>query len=91
MNAPSVMPTIGTYQDGKIRCIGGSSFRMVVELDPKGVKSWSILPYGESQNPDSPHYADQLPLFGKGQYKPTHFGLKNAQQTAKVTVTLSGL
>lgn len=87
--AAAVMPTWGTFKDGKILCAGGSSFRMIVDLDPKGVKSWSILPYGTAQNPNSPHYADQMALYGKGQYKETHFGLKNARAAAKETVRLT--
>jgi acyl-homoserine lactone acylase PvdQ len=47
---------------------------MIVHLDPKRVESWSVLPYGESQDPANPHYADQAAIFGRGEYKDTQFG-----------------
>lgn len=70
----AVVPNNGPLAAGKIVCNVGSSFRMIVHLDPKRVESWSILPYGESQDPANPHYADQTALFGRGEYKDTLFG-----------------
>jgi acyl-homoserine-lactone acylase len=84
----AVAPNFGPFKDGRITCIGGSSFRMVVHLDPKGVKSWSILPYGNSHNPQSPHYADQMRLHGQGSYKDTYFGVEAAKKAAVETVTV---
>jgi acyl-homoserine lactone acylase PvdQ len=42
---------------------GGSSFVMAVELTPHGPRTRTILTYGESVNPASPHFADQTALF----------------------------
>ncbi len=70
----AVVPNSGPVNKGKIICNVGSSFRMIVHLDPAKVESWSILPYGESQDPANIHFADQMNLFGRGQYKPTLFG-----------------
>jgi acyl-homoserine-lactone acylase len=84
----AVAPNFGPFKDGKITCIGGSSFRMIVHLDPKGVRSWSILPYGNSHNPQSPHYADQMRLHGQGSYKETYFGVDAAKKAAVETVTV---
>lgn len=78
----AVVPCTGPFKDGRFGCTFGSSFRMIVDLDPKGVRSWSILPYGNASDPISPHYSDQMELFGRGEYKDTHFGLKNAQANA---------
>ena len=78
----TVAPNFGTLRNGKIQCTGGSSFRMIVDLDPKGVHSWSILPYGDSQTPGTPHYADQADRFGRGEYKETYFGLKQILKAA---------
>jgi acyl-homoserine-lactone acylase len=75
-SAAAVMPTFGAFKGGAINCVGGSSVRMVVDLDPKGVRSWSILPYGDSNNPASPHYGDQMEMYGRGEYKETLFGLE---------------
>jgi acyl-homoserine-lactone acylase len=42
---------------------GGSSFVMAVELTSHGPRARTILTYGESANPTSPHFADQTALF----------------------------
>ncbi len=78
-NAPrgdlaAVVPNNGNFGDGKVICSVGSSFRMIVHLDPKRVESWSVLPFGESQDPTRTHFGDQAALFGKGEYKETRFG-----------------
>lgn len=84
----TVTPNFGVMSEGKIRCVGGSSFRMIVDLDPKGVHSWSILPYGDIQDLASPHYADQIEMFGRGEYKDTLFGLNRIRAAAAFRVTL---
>jgi acyl-homoserine-lactone acylase len=78
----SVTPQEGAFSKGRFDCTEGSSFRMIISLDPAGVRSWSILPYGAAQNPSSPHYADQMPLFARGLYKETHFGVAGARKFA---------
>src|SRR5205807_10169816 len=78
----AVNPSFGTFKDGKIGCVGGSSFRMIVDLDPKGVKSWSILPYGDSNDPRNPHFADQMDMYGRCEYKDTVFGLERIRKEA---------
>jgi len=52
---------------------GGQTSTQVVLLT-KPPKSWTLLPLGESDHPDSPHYDDQAQrLFGPGRMKPTYF------------------
>ena len=84
----TVSPNFGTFKNGKVTCIGGSSFRMITDLDPKGVKSWSILPYGDSHDPANPHFNDQMELFSQGYYKDTLFGLDRIRKGAVSTVTI---
>jgi acyl-homoserine-lactone acylase len=51
---------------------GQTSTQVVLLTNPP--KSWTVLPLGESDHPDSPHYDDQAHrLFSKGTMKPTHF------------------
>ena len=69
-----------TLKSGQSHATFGSSFRMIVSLDPKGIQSWSVLPYGNSNVPTSPHFSDQMPLYAVGKYKPTNFGLLNAKK-----------
>jgi acyl-homoserine-lactone acylase len=84
----TVTPNFGPFRDGRIVCDGGSSFRMIVSLDPKGVRSWSALPYGNSQDPSNPHYADQQAMFGRGEYKDTLYGLSRIRKPAASHLTL---
>lgn len=84
----AVVPTFGSFTNGHIDCVGGSSFRMIVDLDPKGVKSWSILPYGDSNDPKNPHFADQMEMYGRCEYKDTLFGLDRIKKEAVSTISL---
>lgn len=46
---------------------GGASWRMIVDFgDPAG--SIGVYPGGQSEQPTSPHYADQVPLWAAGDY-----------------------
>jgi penicillin amidase/acyl-homoserine-lactone acylase len=58
--------------DGRLRGRQGDSYVMLITWDQNGeVHSRSIHQYGSATlDEDSPHYADQAPLFVKGQLKP---------------------
>ena len=71
-----------TLKNGKSHATFGSSFRMVVSLDPRGIQSWSVLPYGNSDVADSPHYGDQMSLYAAGKYKTTSFGVARAKSSS---------
>jgi acyl-homoserine-lactone acylase len=45
--------------------IHGASFVMTAELTPDGPRSAAILTYSQSQNPASPHHADQTRLYSE--------------------------
>lgn len=64
-----------------------ASMRMVVD-----VGDWSasrfILPGGQSGNPLSPHYADQLPLWQSGKGIPIAWSLEEVAQTTRATLRL---
>ncbi len=86
----AVRPTTGAPQpDGTIRANFGSSTRMIVSLDPNGVKSWSVLPYGNSEVVTSPHWTDQMELYANGKYKPDAFGEAAVKAVAKETLRLN--
>lgn len=54
--------------DGQIHSNDGWGHLMIVkESEPKQV--WSLLPYGESEHPDSPHYNDQAILHSQRKLK----------------------
>lgn len=52
---------------------GGQTSTQIVLLT-KPPKSWTVVPLGQSDRPDSPHFDDQAEkLFSKGKMKPTYF------------------
>ena len=56
-------------EDGTIHCDDGWGHLLVVEeSNPK--KAWSLLPYGESENPASPHFNDMAKLHSQRKMKP---------------------
>lgn len=57
----------------------GPSWRMIVELDPDGVKAYGVLPGGQSGNPGSKNYINSLENWSNGEYHQLHF-LKNSEQ-----------
>lgn len=50
----------------------GDSFVMVVEMGDT-INAKGLLTYGNSSNPDSPHYGDQLELFSKNELRDIWF------------------
>ncbi len=72
--AISFDPVEGTHQ--MLGRGGQTSTQIVLLTTPP--KSWTVVPLGQSDHPDSPHYDDQAEeLFSKGKMKPTYFLDKN--------------
>lgn len=68
----ALRPTYGMPSQGKRYCVAGSSYGMVVDFS-NGVSAVSCLPFGVSESPSSPHFADHLPLYVEGKFKPAWF------------------
>ena len=51
---------------------GGASWRMVVDFSDLG-HSFGIYPGGQSEDPASPHYDDQVKPWAEGRYLPLYF------------------
>jgi acyl-homoserine-lactone acylase len=67
-------PLWDVEKDGRLKVRHGDSFIMFVSWDRAGrVRSRSMMPFGASNRPGSPHYADQAPLFVRHRTKPVLF------------------
>jgi acyl-homoserine-lactone acylase len=60
-------------EQGIYRPYTGSSFVMAAELTRKGPRGSAILRYSQSENPRSPHYADQTRLYSRERWLPLRF------------------
>ncbi|MDH4043581.1 MAG: penicillin acylase family protein, partial [Gemmatimonadota bacterium] len=51
----------------------GDGWVLAVEFGRDGPRAYSVLAYGESSRPDSPHHSDQAAMFARGELKPVAF------------------
>jgi acyl-homoserine-lactone acylase len=74
---PDLLHAIGSglQEDGRLKGFVGDSYVLLVRWDADGqVHSFSIHQFGSATlDENSPHYADQSPLFAKRQLKPVWF------------------
>jgi acyl-homoserine lactone acylase PvdQ len=85
------VPNIGPLgPDNTITVAFGSSFRMVVELGagPEHPRAWSVAPYGNSDDPASPHFADQMPLAATRRFRPVPWTRQQVEAEATSRKTL---
>lgn len=73
--APDVLRAIygdprDVASDGVMNALAGDTHIMIADWDAEGrLRAQSIMQYGASQHPDSPHYNDQVELFATGAYR----------------------
>lgn len=56
----SVSPCGNGYQHFNFTCTSGSALRMVHDMTPGDPVTYNAIPGGASQDPDSPHFDDQI-------------------------------
>lgn len=59
--------------DGKWVGSRGDEWVLAVEFGARGPRAYSVLEYGESDDPASPHHTDQAAMFARGELKPVAF------------------
>lgn len=50
-------------EKGRSKAISGDSYIMMVRYGHDGVELETVLPYGESSDPESPHFTDQMQMY----------------------------
>lgn len=65
----------------------GPSWRMIVSLEPSGVKAWATYPGGQSGNPGSAFYTNLVPRWAAGDYYSLLFLRARDQDLQKVFYT----
>ena len=58
------------YRDGKVKAVSGESYIMLARYSNEGVELETILPYGESSNPKSEYFTNQMQRIVEQELKP---------------------
>ena len=74
--------TFARDADGKLSANGGDGWVLAVEFGPTTPRAYSVLAYGESQDPSSPWHADQAEMFAAGRLKKVAFTARDVDATA---------
>ena len=64
----SIHMRTGLQADGYHDIVWGTSYVQTVGFDAAGPVAYAMLVYGQSVDPTSPHYNDQLPLYAQKQF-----------------------
>jgi|GEM_PF-855608 len=81
------LANISRIENGVGFCEGGSAFIMIVELS-QPVRAFSAKPYGQSEDPSSPHFDDLTKLYCNDQLKPAWFTLTDVMDNLESTTLL---
>ncbi len=75
--------TSSKHKDGKIKIVHGESYIQLVKFSDGKPYIESIMSYGNSENPDSPHFDDQMEMFTKFKTKKMTFDKEVIYKNAK--------
>jgi len=71
------------HKDGKVKVVSGESYIELVQFTPEGVKIESVISYGSSDHPQSPHYNDQMELYAQFKTKKMSLDKETVYSEAK--------
>ncbi|MDC3110041.1 penicillin acylase family protein, partial [Flavobacteriales bacterium] len=75
--------TSSKHKDGKRKIVHGESYIQLVKFSDGKPHIESIMSYGNSENPDSPHFDDQMEMFAKFETKKMTFDKELIYKNAK--------
>ena len=71
------------YKDGRIKITHGESYIGLVRFTPTKTYYESVISFGNSRRPESPHYTDQMELYANFKTKTMSFDRVDVLKTAK--------
>ena len=71
------------YKDGRIKITHGESYIGLVRFTPTKTYYESVISFGNSRRPESPHYTDQMELYADFKTKKMSFDREVVMKTAK--------
>ena len=71
------------YKDGKVKITHGESYIGLVRFTPTKTYFESVISFGNSRRPESPHYTDQMELYSNFETKTMSFDRADVMKTAK--------
>jgi acyl-homoserine-lactone acylase len=79
---PEESPKLSNWSAGQRYGISGNSFVKVIDFGPH-IRSRSVIEFGQSADPKSPHFFDQAPLYAKEMFKKAWFYRKDVEKHAE--------
>ena len=70
-------------KNGTIKINHGESYIALIRFGKNKTNVASIICYGSSNHPDSPHYSDQMEMYRRFDTKPMHFDRENVIKDAR--------
>ena len=71
------------YKNGRVKITHGESYIGMVRFTPTKTYYESVISFGNSRRPESPHYTDQMDLFANFKTKKMSFDRADVLKTAK--------
>ncbi|RLE94160.1 MAG: hypothetical protein DRN04_04475 [Thermoprotei archaeon] len=85
---PALWMATGPVKNNIMVCNSGSSFTMLVVLKKNNVTAYTLIPYGESEDPSSKHYMDQMFLKSRSKLKKVFFYYNEVVKYSERTTVL---